>query len=219
MHGGRHGFPGGNPRCCECWERRRPDPESSGGKKQIPASLQHHTLKSKQLLGRKAPGVSKKSLALQDSVPPGRVQPVPPPDTVRGRSQGICLPSEHPRCYRAARLFRDLSCLSSGGVISSGRSSRAQAALRNKHSRSCAPRHGPLHCSTGLCTAPQPPAVPTRGQWPPKGADVSPELLRQWGQQPRASCFWCCPRPHTHGPPPPRPQAHLRARMRLEGKK
>lgn len=74
MHGGRHGFPGGNPRCCECWERRRPAPGSSGGKKQIPASLQHRTLKSKQLLGRKTPGVSKKSLALQDSVPPGRVQ-------------------------------------------------------------------------------------------------------------------------------------------------
>lgn len=81
--------------------------------------------------------MSKKSLALQDSVPPGRVQPVPPPDTVRGRSQGICLPSEHPRCYRAARLFRDLSCLSSGGVISSGRSSRALAALGNKHNQSC----------------------------------------------------------------------------------
>lgn len=112
-----------------------------GGEKANPRITAASHPKIQAAFRKKSSRCEQKSLALQDSVPPGRVQPVPPPDTVRGRSQGICLPSEHPRCYRAARLFRDLSCLSSGGVISSGRSSRAPAALGKKHSRSCAPRH------------------------------------------------------------------------------
>lgn len=185
-----------------------------GGEKANPRITAASHPKIRAAFREKSSRCEQKSLALRDSVPAGRVQ------------QGGCCrcpPGHRARPEpRNSSPFRTPPVLPSRTVISGPSLPFLWGCYFIRQILPCPggaqpelpPRHRPQRCSTGLCAAPQPPAVPTRGQRPHKGADVSPELLRQWGRQPRAPRSWRCPRPHTRGPPtasppsaPPSPDA------------
>lgn len=77
-------------------------------------------------------------------------------DNAQGRSQGINLPSKYLCCYLATRLFLDLSCFSSGGVISS----------RHQHAPPTLGRHSGVAPARGS-------PVPPRAALSPAGLSVT----------------------------------------------